>query len=179
MSDTPTADPRYPVGKFPSPKFITAGDRTAWINEIGAAPAQLRAALAGLTAEQLDTPYREGGWTLRQVAHHVPDSHMNAFIRIKLALTETEPVIKPYDEAAWALLGDVAATPVETSLMLLEVLHARWVVLLRGMSETDWQRCYVHPDMGKIALERALAIYAWHGRHHVAHVTELRKNKGW
>ena len=179
MSETTNLDPRYPVGKFPSPKVITAADRTGWINEIEAAPAQLRAALAGLTAEQLDTPYREGGWTLRQVAHHVPDSHMNAFIRIKLALTETEPVIKPYDEAAWALLGDVAATPVETSLMLLEVLHNRWVVLLRGMSETDWQRCYVHPDMGKIALERALAIYAWHGRHHVAHVTELRKNKGW
>ena len=179
MSDTTTTDPRYPVGKFPSPKFITAQDRAQWMDEIAAAPAQLRAALAGLTPEQQETPYRDGGWTLRQVAHHVPDSHMNAFIRIKFALTETDPLIKPYDEAAWARLGDVAATPVETSLALLEALHVRWVLLLRGMTEADWQRCYVHPEMGKISLERALAIYAWHGRHHVAHVTELRRQKAW
>lgn len=172
-------DPRYPVGKFRSPKIITAEDRGVWMDEIAAAPARLRAAVTGLAPDQLDTPYREGGWTVRQVAHHVPDSHMNAFIRMKLALTETDPVIKPYDEGAWALLGDVAATPVETSLALLENLHSRWVILLRGIADEEWSRCFVHPEMGKVSLERALAIYAWHGRHHVAHVTELRTRLGW
>jgi uncharacterized damage-inducible protein DinB len=172
-------DPRFPVGKFHAPETIALQDRAGWIEDVAAAPARLRAALAGLSPEQLDTPYREGGWTLRQVAHHVPDSHMNAYIRFKLALTEADPTIKPYKEAVWAELNDTVDTPVETSLVLLEKLHERWVILLRGMSEEAWKRNFVHPEMGQVPLERSLAIYAWHGKHHVAHVTELRKRRGW
>lgn len=174
-----SVDPGFPLGPLPSRIAVSAEDRKRWIDEIEATPSQLRAAVTGFSDEQLDTRYRDGGWTVRQVLHHVPDSHMNAFIRMKLALTETDPLIKPYDEGGWALLGDVAATPIETSLALLENLHSRWVILLRGMDGDQWTRCFVHPAMGKITLEYALAIYAWHGRHHTAHVTELRKRKGW
>ena len=149
-----------------------AEDRARYIETIASAPARLRAAVTGLSAAQLDTPYREGGWTVRQVIHHVPDSHMNAYIRFKLALTETDPVIKPYDEAAWARLNDIADTPVETSLALLDALHQRWVILMRGMSEEEWKRRYhasrVWP--GAMPLEHTLALYAWHCDHHIAHV---------
>jgi hypothetical protein len=172
-------DPRFPIGAFEAPETITVQDRTGWIEDVAAAPAQLRQALAGLNPDQLDTPYREGGWTLRQVAHHVPDSHMNAYIRFKLALTETDPVIKPYEEGAWAQLNDTADTPIETSLLLLEKLHERWVILLRGVSEEAWNRRFVHPELGQVPLARSLGHYAWHGKHHVAHVTELRKRRGW
>jgi hypothetical protein len=163
--------PQYPIGKFHAPATISAVDRARYIETIAAAPARLRAAVNGHSAKQLETPYREGGWTVRQVIHHVPDSHMNAYVRFKLALTEANPVIKPYDEAAWALLSDTADTPIETSLNLLESLHRRWVVLMRGMSEADWKKGYIHPDSdGVIALDQVLALYAWHCSHHLAHV---------
>jgi hypothetical protein len=127
-----------------------------------------------MSASQLDTPYREGGWTARQVIHHVPESHMNAYIRFKLALTETDPVIKPYDEAAWARLGDIALTPVETSLALLESLHQRWVILMRAMSDEGWRKRYIHPEYGRTqTLEYTLALYAWHCDHHIAHVKSV------
>ena len=142
-------------------------------------PAKLREAMAGLAPQHLDTPYREGGWNVRQVVHHVPESHMNAYIRFKLALTEDEPTIKPYAEDRWAHLADVQTTPVEISLALLENLHVRWVVLLRSLREDDWKRTFKHPEIGLVSLEKSLAMYAWHGRHHTAHIAELRKRMKW
>jgi uncharacterized damage-inducible protein DinB len=147
--------------------------------EIAEAPANLSAAIAGLNDEQLNTPYRDGGWTVRQVIHHVPDSHMNAYIRFKLALTEVEPTIKPYDEAAWAELSDTRNTPIEVSLTLLESLHARWVVLLQSMTDADFQKQFRHPERGVVTLEMNLAMYAWHGKHHAAHITSLRERRQW
>jgi hypothetical protein len=172
-------DQRYPIGKFHWPETVSAEDRLRHIEALARAPARLREAVAGLTGEQLDTPYRKGGWTVRQVVHHVPDSHMNSFIRFKLALTETEPAIKPYDEAAWAQLADVASTPVETSLRLLECLHERWIALLGGLAEADWKKQFRHPETGLISLEKNLALYAWHGEHHVEHIRALRRRRGW
>ena len=139
----------------------------------------MRAAVAGLTPERFDTPYRPGGWTVRQVVHHVPDSHMNAYVRFKLALTEDEPTIKPYEEAAWAELADSASTPADVSLTLLETLHDRWVRLLRSMTEADFARKFRHPQLGVVPLDKNLALYAWHGKHHVAHITSLRQRMGW
>jgi len=139
----------------------------------------MRAAVAGLTPERFDTPYRPGGWTVRQVVHHVPDSHMNAYVRFKLALTENEPTIKPYEEAAWAELADSASTPADVSLTLLETLHDRWVRLLRSMTEADFARKFRHPQLGVVPLDKNLALYAWHGKHHVAHITSLRQRMGW
>jgi uncharacterized damage-inducible protein DinB len=170
---------KFPIGKFSFPQTLTAEQRQSLIAEIAEAPARMRAAIAGLSEAQLDTPYRDGGWTVRQVIHHVPDSHMNAFIRFKLALTEHEPTIKPYDEAAWALLADVKETPVDVSLALLEALHDRWVRLLQSMSESDFKKQFRHPDLGVVPLERNLALYAWHGKHHVAHITALRERMQW
>ena len=172
-------DPRYPIGKFSAPASISESDRAKFIEEVAAAPARLRAAISGLSPEQFATPYREGGWSVRQLAHHVPDSHMNAYIRFKLALTEDEPTIKTYEEARWAELADTAETPVETSLALLDALHTRWVNLLRSLKPADWSRKFRHPALGEMTLEKNLALYAWHGKHHVAHITTLRKNKGW
>ncbi len=169
----------YPIGKFVWNGPKGAADRAAKIGEIAAAPAAMRAALSGLTKEQLDTPYRPGGWTLRQVAHHVPDSHVNAYVRFKLAVTEDAPTIKPYVEAAWATLADTKTVPVETSLSLLEALHARWVALLASLDDAAWARTFRHPELGVVPLEKNLALYAWHGRHHVAHVTSLRERMGW
>jgi len=166
------ADLQYPIGRFSFPDSSTAEQRQTWIQEISRAPRELRAAVWSLPPQQLDTPYRPGGWTARQVVHHVPDSHMNAFIRFKLALTEDQPTIKPYDEARWALLPD-ARLPIEPSLDLLEALHARWVGLLNSMSERDFQRTFVHPESGPWRLDQYLAQYAWHGRHHVAHIQSL------
>jgi hypothetical protein len=174
-----SGDPRFPIGKFQAPDQISAAQRAEYIGAIEACPVQMRAAVKDLSPAQLDTPYREGGWTVRQVAHHVPDSHLNAYVRFKLTLTENEPTIKPYDEAAWANLNDTAGTPVETSLDMLAALHKRWVVLLRGISEEGWKRKFVHPEMSApMALDTYLALYAWHSRHHVAHITELRKRLG-
>jgi uncharacterized damage-inducible protein DinB len=172
-------DPRYPIGKYAQAKDVTPQLRTAAIDEIATAPAKLRAALQGLNDSQLDTPYRDGGWTLRQVAHHVPDSHLNAYIRLRFALTENEPTIKPYDEAAWAKLEDAEHAPVEVSLRLLEPLHERWVRLLRSMKPEDFARTFIHPEHGVRTLDWMLFLYAWHGRHHTAHITELKKQKNW
>jgi hypothetical protein len=172
-------DPRYPIGKFSFPQSTTPEQREQWIGEIAAAPSRLRAAIAGLTPQQLDTPYRDGGWTSRQVIHHVPESHMNAYIRFKLALTENEPTVKPYDEAAWAQLPDIADTPLETSLTILDALHDRWVRVLRKMEGDQWQRTFRHPEIGLVKLEGNLALYAWHGKHHTAHITSLRERMKW
>jgi len=172
-------DARYPIGKFHFEGPPSEAQRASLINEIEQAPAALRAAVKGLTPEQIDTPYREGGWTVRQVTHHVPDSHMNAYVRFKLALTEDEPTIKPYAEDRWAQLTDTQSTPVEVSLALLESLHSRWVNLLRSLRSEDWKRTFRHPELGLVTLEKNLALYAWHGRHHIAHVSELRKRMGW
>jgi len=169
----------FPIGKFSWPAAVSIEERSAFIERIAAAPANMRAATAGLSGQQLDTPYREGGCTVRQVAHHVPDSHMHSYIRFKFALTEDEPTIKPYDEAAWALLVDSKTTPVENSLKLLESLHSRWVHLMRGMSEAEWKRTFRHPALGLISLEKNAALYAWHGDHHVAHITALRRRNNW
>jgi uncharacterized damage-inducible protein DinB len=177
MSET---DPRYPVGKFNRPSnTLTADERRELIDQIAATPARMREAVAGLNESQLDTPYRDGGWTVRQVVHHVPDSHMNAYTRVKLALTEEQPTIKPYDEAAWAKLSDVRDTPIETSLLLLETLHHRWDTILRAMTAADFERTLLHPDMGVMTLDALIAMYAWHGRHHVGHITSLRARSGW
>lgn len=173
------SDPRFPVGKFEWPATITKDDRDNWIATLEALPAVFRKAVDGLTPDQLDTPYRDGGWTVRQVVHHVPDSHMNSYIRFKLALTEHEPTIKPYDEAAWAMLADSSSVPVETSLCLLACLHERWVAVLKAMTDADWQRKFTHPELGKVRLDNVLALYDWHSRHHTAHITSLRTAKGW
>lgn len=172
-------DPRYPVGKYQMPSDVSPAKRTEAIREIAAAPQKIRSAVAGLTDAQLETPYREGGWTVRQVVHHLADSHMNAYIRWRLALTETEPTIKPYEESAWARLEDAAHAPVEVSLKLLESLHERWVRLLESLKPEEFARTFRHPDHGVRSLDWMLFLYAWHGNHHSAHVTELRKQKGW
>ena len=174
-----TQDPRYPVGKFSYDAPYSPEQRKQLIQQISDTPANLRAAVKGMSAEQLDAPYREGGWSVRQVLHHVPDSHMNAFIRLKLALTEDEPTIKPYAEDRWAKLADVPETPVETSLTLLESLHQRWVILLKSLTEADWQRKLKHPEAGLMSLDKLLGLYAWHGRHHVAHITSLKERMDW
>lgn len=172
-------DPRYPTGKFHFNPDVTPEMRRRSIDIIRGTPPALRAAVRGLSESQLDTPYREGGWSLRQVVHHVPESHMNAYIRFKLALTEDNPTIKPYNEDAWSKLGDVPRAPVEISLTLLEALHERWVTLLDTLGPADFERPLVHPEIGPIALDRLLQMYAWHGPHHVAHVTALRARQGW
>ena len=173
-------DLRYPIGNFSYDGVMTDARRAACVARIAAAPAALRAAVAGLTDAQLDTPYRPGGWTVRQVVHHVPDSHLNAYVRIRLALTEDTPTIKPYEEARWAELPDARTLPVEASLALLEGLHVRWVALLRGLGAVDGARQFHHPEHGRlITIDELIAMYAWHGEHHVAHVTSLRARNGW
>ena len=175
-----TEDLRYPIGRLELKPELTEAERAAAIDRIEACPAALRQALAGLNPEQLDTPYRPGGWTVRQVAHHVPDSHLNAYVRIRLALTEDTPTIKPYEEARWAELPDARTLPVEVSLALLEGLHVRWVGLLGGLGAADGARQVHHPEHGRrITVDELIAMYAWHGEHHVAHVTSLRARNGW
>ena len=174
------SDPRYPIGPFQRREELTAEERAAMLDEIAAAPARMRAAVAGLSDEQLDTPYREGGWTLRQVVHHVPDSHLNAYCRLKLALTEEQPTIRPYDEATWADLPDSQLTPIEVSLTLLESLHARWMILFRSLQPADFRRTLRHPEHeGTPTIDWLVAMYAWHGKHHVGHITSLRKRMDW
>ena len=171
---------RYPVGRFTYPATVTPAELSAHIAEIERLPQKMRDAIAGLSDAQLSTPYREGGWMVRQVVHHVPDSHMNAFVRFKLALTEDTPTILPYNQTKWAELPDVNATPVQVSLSLLDSLHTRWLALLRGMSAADFAREYLHPEHGKrVRLDAVLAMYAWHSKHHVAQITGLRERKGW
>ena len=171
-------DPRYPIGRFERPAVITSDDRLHAIETLAEAPEMLRNAVDGLDTAQLSTPYREGGWTVRQVVHHVADSHMNAFIRMRMALTEDWPTIKPYDEEAWAKLRDAAA-PVEWSLELVESLHARWVMMLQSLSEEQWKRGFNHPENGPITLDMTTLTYAWHSMHHVAHITHLRAKEEW
>ena len=170
---------RYPIGRYTPEETVTPELMEQWIRELEAAPANLRTAVKGLTSEQLDTPYRPDGWTVRQVVHHVPDSHMNSYIRFRLALTEDQPIIKPYHEGLWANLHDAKYTPVEPSLALLEALHTRWCILLRSLTPLDFKRTFRHPESGDVSLEAALALYAWHGKHHVAHITRLRERMGW
>ena len=172
-------DPRYPVGKFEYAGPYAEAQRKKFIEAIEKTPAKMRAAVKGLRPKQLDTPYREGGWTVRQVVHHVPDSHLNAYTRLKLAMTESEPTIKPYDEKAWAELADTRETPIATSLALLEDLHERWVKLWRSLKPADYARTFRHPEAGVRTVDWLLALYAWHGAHHVGHVTALRKKMGW
>jgi uncharacterized damage-inducible protein DinB len=171
-------DLRYPIGRFAATATIDAATRAESIETLRMLPERLRAAIAGFDDEQLDTPYREGGWTVRQVIHHIADSHANSYIRFKLALTEASPTIKPYDEAAWAALPD-SRLPVEESLNLIEALHARWVALLELLTDEDFQKDFVHPVRGRQNLATALALYDWHGRHHTAHITRLRARMGW
>lgn len=172
-------DPRYPVGKFSGPVEQTPEQRRASIAVIAALPENLRSAVSGLSDAQLDTPYREGGWTVRQLVHHVADSHINAYVRFRRALTEDWPAVNAYDENLWAQLPDAHTLPIEVSLHLLEPLHRRWVALFESLSEEQWQRGYVHSEYGRQKLSEMLQNYAWHCRHHVAHVTELRKRMGW
>jgi uncharacterized damage-inducible protein DinB len=176
---TQMTDLRYPIGKFTYDGSPTPVKTQELFQQIEQAPGRLRAAVQGLSQQQLDTPYRPKGWTVRQVVHHVPDSHLNAYLRFKLALTEEEPTIKPYAEDRWARLADTAATPIETSLSLLDSLHDRWVRLLRSLKPEDWKRNFRHPELGVVSLEKNLSLYAWHGRHHVAHITALRERSGW
>ena len=172
-------DLRYPIGKFEAATEVTQTQRNHWIDDIAKAPGLVRAAVAGLTAQQLDTPYRPQGWTVRQVVHHLPDSHLNAYIRFKLALTEDEPTIKPYAEDRWAKLEDGRTAPVDLSLELLDSLHRRWVLMLRSMAPDDFNRTFRHPERGVLTLNMNLGMYAWHGRHHTAHITSLRDRNGW
>jgi hypothetical protein len=173
-------DLRYPIGQFRYEGEPDQHRREQWIEEIAATPANLRAAVAGLAPHQLDTPYRDKGWTVRQVVHHLPDSHLNAYTRIKLALTEDVPVIRPYEEARWAELPDGRAGPIELSLNLLESLHHRWVLLLRQLTPADFRRRFMHPQHGRpFEVQETLALYAWHGRHHVAQITSLRRRMAW
>jgi hypothetical protein len=172
-------DLSYPIGKFDFQQTVTPGQYRALIQDIAAAPALYRDAVRGFDDTQLDTPYRPGGWTVRQTVHHVADSHMNSFLRFRLALTEQEPTIKPYDQAAWGELADSRTGPVEPSLQLIESLHARWVLLLQTLSDADFARSFRHPELGLVRLDTNLALYAWHGRHHAAHIGGLRQRNGW
>ena len=172
-------DLRYPVGEFEWSGANSDADRRAFIVQIEEVPAKLRAAVKGLTEQQLDTPYRDGGWTVRQVVHHLPDSHMNAYVRFRLAVTEDFPVVKPYNEKLWAELPDAKTAPIEPSLALLESLHFRWVLLLKSLTAADCARKLKHPELGEVVLDKYLAMYAWHGRHHVAHITSLRERMNW
>jgi uncharacterized damage-inducible protein DinB len=172
-------DLRYPIGPFEYDGPLAEEQRQRCIDQIAATPSRLRAAVEGLSPEQLATPYRPGGWTVRQVVHHLPDSHLNSYIRFRLALTEDEPTIKPYDESRWAELDDARQAPIDISLALLEALHQRWVLLLRALTPRDWTRSFFHPELGAVSLDKNVSLYAWHGRHHVAHITSLRERMGW
>lgn len=180
MDDASLEALRYPVGPFAYRGPQSPEQRSACIDRVAATPAAIRRAVEGLADAQLDTPYREGGWTVRQVVHHVPDSHLNAYTRFRLALTEPTPTIRPYLEHRWAELPDARAAPIGVSLALLEALHARWVLLLRSLAPADWALRYHHPEHGREwTLDEVLAMYAWHGEHHTAHITRLRERMGW
>jgi hypothetical protein len=174
MTDLETL--QYPVGRFERLKApLDRAARTALIDAIAEAPARFRSLVNGRSEAQLDTPYRPGGWTVRQVVHHVPDSHMNAYIRMKFAITEEAPAIKAYDEARWAELPEAKTGPADMSVALLEALHRRWVAFLRALPDAEFGKVYVHPELGRVTLDEALALYAWHGRHHAAHVESALK----
>lgn len=172
-------DLKYPLGRYQPPAAISPSQRATWIDQMAELPGQLSKAVAGLEDAQLDTPYRPGGWTVRQVVHHLPDSHLNSYTRFRLALTENSPLIKPYEEAAWAQLTDARTAPIAPSLTLLEGLHARFVLLLRSLSDNDFARTFRHPELGEIRLDWTLGLYAWHCLHHTAHINNLRTREGW
>jgi len=176
---TETLDPSYPIGRFQAPEVVQPWILQGAMSDIAELPQALRNAVQGLNDAQLRTPYREGGWEVRQLVHHIADSHMNMFIRVRLALTEDAPQIRPYDETTWALLHDSTSAPIEWSLELLEALHARWTMLLQSLTPEQWQRTFIHPETGTWTLERATLYYAWHSRHHTAHITHLRAEHGW
>jgi len=178
VSSSAALDLRYPIGKHTAPGVITPADIEGAIGTIASLPGSLRAATDGLTEAQIDTPYRPGGWTVRQLIHHIADSHGTALIRVHLALTEEWPTVKPYDEAAWARLPDYAA-PVAWSLNIIENVHARWALLLRALDAAQWQRGFLHPERGPSSIEEATLLYRWHSLHHLAHITELRRREGW
>ena len=173
------SDLRYPTGKFSMPESVTEAIRTQWIHTIAQTPAALREAVSGLTDAQLDTPYRPEGWTVRQLVHHVADSHINAYIRFKWTLTADAPTIKTYNEKHWAELVEARTAPLSLSLPLLEALHIRWVAMLNSLTPADYARPFVHPEWGQRTIDFILAMYAWHGPHHVAHITALRKRNDW
>lgn len=177
--DQATEDLRYPVGRYRPPATIEERDRLGWIANLDELPTFLRRAVHGLNEEQLATPYRPAGWTVRQVVHHLADSHINSYVRFRLALTEADPLIKPYAEPLWAELPDAAGAPIELSLGLLEGLHGRWVALLRSLSDAEFRRTFQHPENGTKALDWTLGLYAWHSRHHVAQIVALRTRNGW
>lgn len=174
------ADPRFPIGEFVAPTGFDSAAQREWIAQIEETPHRLRHALHGLTAAQLDTPYREGGWTIRQVAHHLPDSHVNGYVRFKLALTEDTPTIRPYMESRWAELDDARTAPIDLSIALLEAVHRKWLEAVRRTDSSSFERRFIHPERGgSMSLHEQLSLYAWHGRHHVAHITTLRQQRGW
>jgi uncharacterized damage-inducible protein DinB len=174
-----TLDLRYPIGPFTWDETAATAQRQLYINQLEEAPAKLRAAVEGLNSQQLDTPYRPGGWTVRQVVHHLPDSHLNAYVRFKLAVTENEPVVKTYEQQLWAELPDAKGAPIDMSLTLLDSLHKRFVLFLKSMKPADFARKFHHAELGEVSLEWNLAQYAWHGRHHIAQITSLRERMGW
>ena len=174
-----SADLRYPIGKFSAKESYTVAELKDFIDRLQSLPSRLQAALQGLSDAQLDTPYREGGWTVRQVVHHLADSHLNAYVRVKWTLTEDTPIIKPYDEKLWATTPETAADPA-ISLAFLKALHVKWVLLLNGITDSDLSRQFIHPATQRaVRLDQLMAMYAWHGDHHLAHITELRNHKHW
>ena len=178
--DRATTDLRYPIGPYSPPSTIRRAELDAWIAELEALPGNLRNAVEGLSDDQLDKRYRPGGWTVRQVVHHIADGHLNSYTRFRLALTEQTPTIKPFEETAWAELPDAKSGPIEPSLALADGLHRRWVMLLRSLSDDDFKRSYRHPERGELTtLDSTLGYFAWHSRHHVAQILNLRKREGW
>jgi uncharacterized damage-inducible protein DinB len=172
-------DPRYPIGKY-EPKPFSEQQKQTWLLDLQFLPEALERAINNLDEAQLNTPYRDGGWTVKQLVHHVADSHMNAYIRFKLGLTEDKPTIKPYEEQDWALLADNDLVPINVSLTLLHALHLRWVATIKDLTEEQWNRLVVHPAANReMSIWFLLGLYAWHGNHHVAHITTLRENKQW
>ena len=172
-------DLSFPIGKWQKPEAISSADRQRLIAVIAAAPDQFRAAVQGLNDKQLDTPYRPSGWTVRQVIHHIPDSHMNSYLRMKFAVTENDPLVKAYDEAVWARLHDASTMRLEPSLQMISGLHARWSDFLGSLTEAEWARAFVHSENGPMRVDIALSLYAWHSQHHAAHITRLREREGW
>ena len=172
-------DPRYPLGRFQLPSSFDSNVLSDLIREIDLTPGNLRVAVSGLPDRRLDRSYRQGGWTIRQVVHHLADSHMNAYVRCKLAMTEDRPTVKTYREDRWAELPDARSADISPSLELLDGLHRRWVIFFRSLEASDFQRSLDHPELGRMSLEMILALYAWHGRHHVAHINGLRQREGW
>ncbi|HEY1757003.1 MAG TPA: putative metal-dependent hydrolase [Bryobacteraceae bacterium] len=176
---TPSTDLRYPIGPYRFGHPVSTEDRPLYLAQLAEAPAKLRAAVAGLSDAQLDTPYRPGGWTVRQVVHHLADAHVNWYIRPKLAVTGSKPAIKAYDESLWAELPDARISPIEPSLMIFEGIHARWVLFFESLQPEDWSREFLHPERGLLSVDDALSAMAWHSRHHTAHITGLRQREGW